>query len=84
MADLTFKHDDDLWGSGGAGTDTWNALFLANGMRATDGKNNWATSKKQTSDPSTGAGEIGLYCKSDGGDLKFFWRDESDGTVTSL
>lgn len=85
MSDLTFKHNEPACGAGHASLeDSLNRLKLADGMRDTDGKNNWATYKKQTSDPSTDANEIALYCKSDGGTLKFFWRDESDGAINGL
>lgn len=85
MSDLTFKHDEPACGAGHASLeDSLNRLKLAGGMRDTDGKNNWATYKVQTSDPSTTANEIALYCKSNGSYLTFFKRDESNGAVSEM
>lgn len=85
MADLVYQDGEPMCGAGSSEfEDSLNRGFLAGGMRATDGKNNWATYKKRTSDPNTGANEIALYCKSDGSNLKFYWRDESNGAIAAV
>lgn len=89
MSDQTIQATEEIVGSGHATkSDTINRHFLGGviaTLRDTDGKILIGIFKKQTSDPTTAADEIALYCKADGaGDLQFYKRNESNGTVELL